>query len=161
MVNMVQKKVENHLSDEELEKLIKIKKNDCKMFKKLTFIRAVNNGQKVSDACDFLQISEPTGHRWLDKYNEEGLTGLEPKYNKNGRHPKLSEEQKEELFKIVENEDNLTIQRAHKIIKDRYNVDYSLRQVKRIMDILDFNYGKPYQIYSQKPEDAEFQLKKT
>ena len=145
MVNMVQKKVENHLSDGELETLIKSKKKDCKMFQKLTFIRAVKNGQKVSDACDFLRISEPTGHRWLDKYNEEGLTGLEPKYNKGGRPSRLSEEQKGELCTILENEDdNITIQKAHKIIKDRYAVDYSLRQVKRIIDELDSNCEKPY-----------------
>jgi putative transposase len=160
MVNMIQKKVENHLSNDELNKLIKSKKNDCKMFQKLIFIRAVKNGEKVSDACAFLQISEPTGHRWLDNYNEEGLAGLEPKSHNAGRPSKLSDEQKEELYKIIENEDNLTVQRAHQIIKDRYNVDYSLRQVKRIIKALNFNYGKPYQIYSQKPKDAELQLKK-
>ena len=91
------------------------------MFQKLIFIRAVKNGEKVSDACDFLQISEPTGHRWLDNYNECGLIGLEPKYGNHGRPPKLSNEQKEEFFKIIENDDNLTLQRAHQIITDRWH----------------------------------------
>lgn len=161
MVNMVQKKVEDHLSDGELKNLIKSKKRDCKMFQKLTFIRAVKNGSKVSEACDFLQITEPTGHRWLDNYNEYGLSGLEPKYGNQGRPPKLSNEHKEEFFKIIENEDNLTLQRAHQIIKDRYGIDYSLRHVKRIVKSGDFNYGKGYQIFSQKPENAEEMLKKT
>ena len=161
MVNMVQKKVKNHLSDTELKKLIKDKKRDCKMFQKLTFIRAVKKGEKVSDACDFLQISEPMGHRWLDNYNEGGLIGLEPKYSNQGRPPKLFNEDKEEFFKIIENEDNLTLQRAHQIINDRYGVDYSLKQVKRIVKSGDFNYGKGYQIFSQKPENTEIELKKT
>lgn len=161
MVNMVQKKVEDHLSDSELQELIKSKKKDCKVFQKLIFIRAVKNGEKVSDACDFLQISEPTGHRWLDKYNEEGLAGLEPKYHNQGRPPKLSKEFREEFFKIIENEDNLTVQRAHQILKDRFDVDYSLRHVKRIVESGDYNYGKGYQIFSQKPKNAEIELKKT
>jgi putative transposase len=158
---MIQKSVKNYLSDKELKDLIKTKKNDCKMFQKLTLIRSVKNGEKISRVCDFLQISEPTGHRWVDNYNEKGLDGLIPKHFKAGRPSKLSDKQKEELLKILENEDNLTVQRAQQIIKDRYNVDYSPRQVKRIVKSLDFNYGKPYQIFSQKPKDAESQFKKT
>lgn len=161
MVNMPQKKIKNHLSDDELKKLIKSKKHDCQMFKKLSLIFAVKRGKKVAEVCDVLQVSEPTGHRWVDNYNEKGYSGLEPNYSNNGRNPELSVEQKEELVRILENEDNLTLPRVHQIIKDRYGVDYSSRHVKRIMDNLDFNYGKPYQIYSQKPKDAEKQLKKT
>jgi putative transposase len=161
MVNVVQKKVKNHLSNEKLKKLIKNAKKDCGMFKKYSLIYAVKNGKKVSEACEFLHISEPTGHRWLDRYNEEGETGLKPNYENMGRPPKLSAEFKDELPRILENEDNLTPQRVYKIIHDRYGVDYSLRQIDRIMEELGFNYGKPYQIFSQKPKDAEPKLKKT
>ena len=161
MVNMVQKKVENHLSNEKLKERIRDAKKDCGMFKKYSFIYAVQNGKKVSEASEFLHISEPTGHRWLDRYNKEGEDGLKPNYKNMGRPPKLSAEFKEELPKILENEDNLTPQRVHEIINNRYGVDYSLRQIDRIMEELDFNYGKPYQIFAQKPKDAEYKLKKT
>jgi putative transposase len=66
------------------------------MFKKLSLISAVKNGKKVAEVCDVLQISEPTGHRWVDNYNKKGLSGLEPNYKNNGRHSELSNEQKEE-----------------------------------------------------------------
>jgi len=161
MVNMVQKKIENHLSTDELEKLIKKNKKGSKEVLELIFIRAVKLGMKISDVCNLLVMSEPTGHRWVDKYNEEGLDGLKFKNSNSGRPPKLSSEDKEEFFKIIENEENLTVQRAHQIIKDRYGVDYSLRQVKRIVKSGGYNYGKGYQIYSQKPENAEKLLKKT
>jgi len=160
MVNMIQKSVKNHLSGKELNELIKDYKNDCKMFKKLTFIRAVKNGEKISNACDFLQISEPTGHRWLDKYNEDGLNGLETKHHKAGRPSRLSDEEKEELDKIFENEDYLTLERAHEIIKNRYGVEYSLRNVKRICESLDYNFGKPYQKFNKRPKNPEKSLKK-
>jgi len=161
MVNMVQKKVKNHLSKNKLKKLIKSFKNDCLMYKRFVFIDAVDSGKKVSEVCELLGITEPTGHKWLDVYNEEGPEGLYPKYKNSGRRSKLSDDQKDELVKILENEDNLTVQRVHQIIKDRYGVDYTLKHVKTIMKNLEFNYGKPFQIYSQKPKDAESQLKKT
>jgi len=161
MVNMVQKKIENHLSSNKLEKLIKENKKGSKELLQLIFIRAVKKGMKVSDACDLLVMSEPTGHRWVDNYNEKGLIGLEFKNSNSGRPSKLSNEYREEFFKIIENEENLTPQRAHQIIKDRYDVDYSLRQVKRIVKSGGYNYGKGYQIYSQKSKNAEKMLKKT
>jgi len=161
MVNMVQKKIKNHLSKKELKDRIKSLKNDCLMYRKFVLIDAVDSGKKVSEVCEILKITEPTGHRWVDLYNEKGPEGLYPNYERSGRPPKLSDEQKEELVKIFENEDYLTVPRAHQIMKDRYCVDYTLKHVKTIMKDLEFNYGKPFQIYSQKPKDAESQLKKT
>jgi putative transposase len=43
------------------------------MYKRLIFIHTVKKGKKVSEVCDILGITESTGHRWLDNYNEKGL----------------------------------------------------------------------------------------
>ena len=161
MVNMVQKRVENHLSKNELESIIRDLKNNCRAYKRFVFIIAVLDGKKVSEACDFLKISEPTGHRWLDNYNEKGPDGLHPNYQNCGRHSSLSDEQKEELSRIIENEEYLTVQRAHEVIKTRYDVDYSFQNVKNILKQLGYNKGKPFQKFSKKPENAEEMLKKT
>ncbi|MDR2624628.1 MAG: winged helix-turn-helix domain-containing protein [Methanobrevibacter sp.] len=45
-------------------------------------------------------------------------------------------------------------------MKDKFNVDYSTRQVSRILRELGFKYGKPYIIDIKRPNDAENQLKK-
>jgi putative transposase len=161
MVNMVQKKVVQHLSKKELDDIIRELKNDCLLYKRFVLIGAVQEGKKVSEVCDLLKISEPTGHRWLDNYNDQGPEGLYPKYHNCGRHCELSDEQKEELNKILENEDYLTVQRAHEIIKGRYNINYSLSNVKRILKELEYNKGKPYQKFSKRPKDAKEKLKKT
>jgi len=161
MVNMVQKKVENHLSGKELKNKIKHYKNDCRMYQRFVFIDMVRVGKKVSEACDILKISEPTGHRWLDLYNENGPEGLNLNYQNCGTHSKMSDEQLDEFSRIIENEEYLTAQRAHEIIKRRYNIDYSIQNVKNILDKLEYNKGKPYQKFSQKPENAEMMLKKT
>ena len=75
MVNMVQKKIKNHLSKRELKDLIKSLKNDCLMYRKFVLIDAVDSGKKVSEVCEMLKITEPTGHRWVDLYNEKGPEG--------------------------------------------------------------------------------------
>lgn len=158
---MVQKKIKNHLSKNELNNIIKDLKNNCKMYKKFVLISAVNDGKKVSEACDFLKISEPTGHRWVDLYNEKGPEGLYPNYQNCGRHSVMSDEQFEDFSKIIENEDYLTAQRAHEIIETRYGINYSISNVKKILDKMEYNKGKPYQKYSKRPKNAEEMLKKT
>ena len=158
---MVQKSVKNHLSKNDLDMIIRELKNNCRMYKRFTFIRAVNNGKMVSEACDFLGISEPTGHRWLDDYNDKGPEGLYPKYENCGRHSLLSDDQKDELDRILENEEYLSPQRAHEIIKRRYGIDYTFQNVKNILNELEYNKGKPFQKFDKKPENAEEMLKKT
>jgi putative transposase len=161
MVNMVQKKVANHLSKNKLNNIIKELKNNCTMYKRFVFISTVRDGKKVSEACDILKISEPTGHRWLDLFNENGPEGLYPNYQNCGRFSMMSDEQFDDFSKIIENEDYLTVQRAHEIIKTRYNIDYSFQNVKNILEKMEYNKGKPYQKFSKRPKNAEKMLKKT
>ncbi len=47
------------------------------------------------------------------------------------------------------------------MIKEKYGVECSSRQLERILRDLKFGYGKPYTIFSKMPEDAEELLKKT
>lgn len=130
------------------------------MYQRFVLIKCVLDGMKVSEACDFLQISEPTGHRWLDNYNEKGPEGLYLNYYNCGRHSRLSDDQKDELNRILENEEYLTVERAHEIIKSRYDIDYSIQSVKNILDKLEYNKGKPYQKFSKRPKNADILLKK-
>ena len=46
-------------------------------------------------------------------------------------------------------------------IKKEFDVEYSIRNVERIMKKLNYSYTKPYKIYAKMPDDAEEQLKKT
>ena len=157
---MVQKKVENHLSRNELKDKIKFYKNNCRMYQRYVLVDMVRDGKKVSEACEILKIGESTGHRWLDLYNEKGPEGLNLNYQNCGTYSKMSDEQLDEFSKIIENEEYLTAQRAHEIIKTRYDIDYSIQNVKNILNKLEYNKGKPYQKFSQKPKNAEMMLKK-
>lgn len=67
----------------------------------------MNNGEKIADACKSMK-SLPTLHNWLNRWNEEGYSGLFPKNFNGGRPSKLSDADKEKLDKILEKEEYLT-----------------------------------------------------
>ena len=50
---------------------------------------------------------------------------------------------------------------VHLFINEKFNVDYSLKQIGKIVRKLGYNYSKAYLKFSKSPEDAEEQLKKT
>jgi putative transposase len=160
MVNMVQKKIVNHFSEKELDDLIKKYKKDPILYRRLVLIAMVQRGKKVSEACEILKISEPTGHRWVDNYNEKGLDGLINNYSNHGRPSKLTDVQLDEFKRIIENEDYLTVQRAKEIIKNRYNVDYTDSGVRKLLKRLDYNHGKPHPKFYKQHKNAEEELKK-
>lgn len=160
MVGMVQKKVVKHLKHSVLNKYIKKKEKDADVLRKLYFIKKLYEGEKIADACKLMDISLPTGHSWLDRWNEEGYSGLFPKYFNGGRPSKLSDADKEKLDKILEKEEYLTSKLALKIIKDEFDVDYSASSLSVLLRSLGYHYTKPYQFYSKRPSDADEQLKK-
>ena len=73
---------------------------------------------------------------------------------------KLSDEQFIILDEIIQKENLQTAKEVQDKIKKEFNVEYSIRQIERIMKKLDYSYTKPYKIYSKMPDDAEEQFKK-
>ncbi len=154
--------VEDHLSMDEINKFIKDLKMELKLYKRLLFLKSVKQGNTISYSAKFVGISRGTGFRWLNDYNEHGLEGLIPKYA-GGRPSFLNENQLNELKSILSDPTkNYSISDAHKIIKEKYNVDYSYKQVWEIVrKKLNLNYSKPFPIYENKPDNPKEALKKT
>jgi putative transposase len=55
----------------------------------------------------------------------------------------------------------MNIKMLKKLIEEEYKVKYSYKQVWVIARKLGYSYVKIYPKFSQSPEDAEYQLKKT
>jgi putative transposase len=161
MVGMPQKKIERHLHPKELNKCINKKEKEVDILRKLYVIRDLYKGKKPEIICKNRDISLPTLHKWWDRWNEEGYSGLFPKYYNGGRHSKLSVENKKKLNYILEKEDYLNQKKVSKIIKDEFGIVYCESQQSVILRELGFRYSKPHQFYSKRPENAEEMLKKT
>ena len=78
-----------------------------------------------------------------------------------GRPSKLTYDQLIELDKIIEKTPNISMKDVHILVNEKFNVNYSLKQIGKIMKKLGYNYSKAYPKSSKSPKDAEKQLKKT
>ncbi|MDR2623597.1 MAG: helix-turn-helix domain-containing protein [Methanobrevibacter sp.] len=139
MVGKIQKEVHKHINGKKLNKYINKLEKEASVLRKLYFIRYLYKGKKIDVACKKCGITLPTGHNWLDKWNEEGYDGLYPKYFNGGRPSKLSPEDKEKFNKILEKEDYLTTKKVSKILKDEFNIEYSISQQSIVLKSLGFH----------------------
>jgi len=156
-------KIENHLNENDVDDLLNEFKQYYTIYRRLLFLKLLLKGETVKYASEILGIRRETGSRWLKQYNKDGFEGLSPNYENCGRHSLLTEEQKQELKKTLSDpEKSYTIKDAHKIIKDKFGIDYSIKQVWVITrEQLGLKYGKPFVKYSNAPENPEIELKKT
>jgi transposase InsO family protein len=56
------------------------------MDQRLAFVLVVRSGVSVSEACRRFSVSRPTGHKWLARFDDEGLEGLVDR----SRRPRVS-----------------------------------------------------------------------
>ena len=89
--------VKDNYSTEEFNKLFKEFKHDAIVYNRLVFIRSIRNGNTIKNTAKILDIDRRTGSEWLRKYNENGVEGLIPHFNKRGRKCLLSDEQLKQL----------------------------------------------------------------
>lgn len=151
--------VVKHLSEEELESLIKNEKSK-RFAERLFFIRSLYAGEKVETAAKKLGRCKTTGYLWLSRWNAHGLEGLKPTFG-GGRPSKLSIAQREELKQKLESRNYWTSKEAKQLIKDEFGQNYHPVSVSRILHSLGMRYGKPYPRDYRRPDDAEAKLKNT
>jgi len=150
--------VERRLPSEELERLIRQEKNK-RVLERLIFIRTLYDGEEVETAARRLGRCKVTGYTWLRRWNRDGVEGLIPDFTRAGRHPKLSREDKKELEALLREREGVTSREAGRLIKERFGVEYSDRNVRRVLKSLGLWYCKPYPRDYRRPLDAEERLK--
>jgi len=155
-----EKEVVKWLTLEELNEEIRSRKVCAEVLRKLFFIKELYKGATVPKAAKEVGVSKVIGYVGLENWNEKGLEGLKPNYG-GGRPSELTEEQKEELKKILEKRDDWTTREVRELINEEFGVEYSIRHVSRILKSFGMKYSKPYQQDYRRPENAEEELKKT
>ena len=110
-------------------------------------------------AASELGVSKRSGYLWLERWNRNGAEGLVPMHG-GGFKQKLTSEQMSRLREDL-SQGSWTTEDVRKHIKLRFNVDYSMRQVSRILKKLGMHHAKPYPHDYRRPNDADERLKKT
>ena len=151
--------VKRHLTSTELRKLIKEEQKRGKVLQRLIFINDLYNGKSVPEASKDVGVVKAIAYEWLSRWNESGYDGLIPRFA-GGKPGKLTKDQKEELKSLLKAKDLWYLGDIVDLIKTKFNVEYSERQVRRILKGFKMNHAKPYQIDYRKPDDADEKLKK-
>ena len=146
--------VEFHISSEKLNEMVRKLEKVAKKVNRLHFIQQLYKGHTVREACSILNIPVTTGYNWLKKWNEEGPDGLDHKKGA-GRPTFLTENQMKQLDEFIENNDSLGTKDVHYFIQKKFGIDYSLKQVRFIINKLEYGWIKPYPIFSKSPKNAK------
>jgi transposase len=106
-------------------------------------------GYSASEISDRLAYATSWVSKWVRRYSEEGWGGLWDR-PRSGQPRKLTLEQQEEFERIMQRgpspEEKLSRYRAkdlQKILKEKFNADYSLSGVKDLLHRLGFSSIKP------------------
>lgn len=159
MVRPEKIQIARHLTIEELEKLIRFLEKSTRILKRLYFVKFRYKGDTVQKAAEKVGTSKRNAYIWQERWNEKGYEGLALKFG-GGRPSKLTENQKKQLRKYLEECDNWTTDQVRKLIFEKFNVTYTLKQIRIILRKMKMNYAKPYQFDYRRPNDAVDILKK-
>jgi putative transposase len=154
-----EKKIIRHATLEDLNKKIKKDEKSVRVLERLYFIRSLYKGASIKEACEKVDITEPTGYSWLDSWNKQGYAGLVPNFS-GGPKPKLGDAEREELKRVLGEKDAWTLREVRVLIKEKFNVEYSEMQIWRLLTSWNMHHAKPYVLDKRRPDDAEIILKK-
>jgi len=151
--------ITKHVSADALKHLIR-KEKDMRMYKRLLFVYRMYQGRSVEEACEDMCVSRQTGYNWLKQWNEEGYEGLKRSFS-GGRPPKLNKELRATLRDRLWCKGLWLTQEVRAFIRHEFGIDYSVKQVQRILREFRMRYAKPYPRDYRRPEDAAELLAKS
>lgn len=153
---------------EEGKQLIKSQPNG-KFIHKVGIVNLVLSGIPVSTISKYVSESVNTITLWVKKVDEHGFNSLIPGKH-SGRPPKLTKVQLEELKQCLQKDPGEYNYRVwdgpalSAFVKQKYQIDMSVRQCQRLFHNLGFSLQRP-QIFpnqnSDSPERKEFKKNST
>jgi len=148
--------VVKHLSEDQLDSAINQgqKADETRLVRRLCFIKNLYFGDSSKIAAQRVGVSRFTGDRWLAAWNEDGVDGLRPSFA-GGRPAKLSLEQFEEFFTLLEKGQLWTPQEIDDLLWERYGVTYDRAHLARILRADGMQYAKPRPMDPRQSPDAE------
>jgi len=99
-------------------------------------IKILDRLDSVEEAARKVGVTKRVAYVWQKRWNRDGYSGLLPRYA-GGRPSKLTDDQKSDLKFYLRMQGNWTTARVRELIKDKFDVEYSLKQVRVIMKGLD------------------------
>ena len=133
------------------------KEKDAKILKRILIVAYVLKKETIRDVGKRLNCSHPTVLYWKMRYEKEGLGGLKTR-PRSGKPRKISRRQEYNLKKIFSNENSdkpWTTKRVSNLISEKTRVNYSRRQVTRILNRWNFGLTSGRPIYWHRASEEE------
>jgi len=148
-------KIEEHLSDKNLNDLLKEHKDSYNIYRRVLLIKMVKKGETIKKASEIVAVSRKTGERWVKEYNEKGIDGLLPDYSNCGLESELTDEMLEILYYyITHSDEGYTIKDVQELIYGLFKIKFSYNHTWFIArKKLGLNYGKPFIKYNARTEE--------
>ena len=158
MVGKEQIPIDRKVTLDEVNSLIK-RENNSRVLKRLYFVKFRCLGDSVEEAATKVGVTKKTGYYWQEDWNKGGYAASIPNFG-GGRKSKLTDEQINELRTLLENKDYWTTREVMELIKEKYDVEYSQKQIGVILHSFNMYHSKPYTLDYRKAKNAEEILKK-
>ena len=152
MGNGRRKDIERHLTEEELDAKLR-DETDSEMVRRLSFVKNLYYGDTLGEAAERVGKSQPTGARWAERWNSEGLDGLAPDHG-GGRPPKLDADDRHRLRDLLETNQPWTTQAVRNLIEEEFDVTYHPNYIYVLLREFDMHYAKPRPKRPERPENA-------
>jgi transposase len=144
----VSMKVAKHDSIKTLKKEMRLKVN-AEARDRIRAVIFAMKGHTAQDVAERMGYARSWVFKWVSRYSDEGWGGLWDR-PRSGQPKKLTEEQQEEFEKIIQRgplaEEKLARYRAkdfQRILRERFNAEYSLSGVKDLLHRLGYSSIKP------------------
>lgn len=151
MGNDRRKEIKRHRSPAELDKLLN-EETDPKIVQRLCFVKNLYHGDTLAEAAARVGKSQPTGVRWAERWNEDGVAGLIPEYG-DGRPPKLDEEDREQLAERLREDPPWTAPEVRDLIREEFGVSYHPNYIHELLNALDLKELIVRQRRTDQPQD--------
>lgn len=135
------KEIKRHLSEEEIDELLREAEDDHRL-RRLGFLKNLYQGDSIPEAADREGRSAATGDRWAEAWNEGGVEELMPSFG-GGRPPKLDEDEQEELIEMLRDGQPWKSQEIQHLLKEEFGVEYSRNYLGTFLRNLGLSYAKP------------------
>jgi len=133
------------------------KEKDVKILKRILMVLYALKKETIRDVGRRLSCSHPTVLYWNERFEKEGLEGLKTR-QKSGKPRKISRRQEVNLKRVFYKENPerpWTTKRALGLIVEKTGVNYSQRQVTRILNRWNFGLTSGRPIYWHRASKEE------
>ena len=133
------------------------KEENAKVKERILMIIYTSQKETLRDVAERLSCDHKLVLYWKRRYEKEGLGGLKTR-PKSGKPRKISRRQEYNLKKIFSNENSdkqWTTKRVSNLIAEKTRVNYSQRQVTRILNRWNFGLTSGRPIYWHRASEEE------